>query len=184
MFIQTEPTPNPATIKFIPGETVLASGTADFKSAENAAGKSPLAERLFKINGVAGVFLGSDFVSVTKTDEREWLLLKPLILGALFEHISMKLPVLTDVPVAREVSEEDSEIVQQIKELLDTQIRPSVARDGGDITFEDYDKGIVFLRMQGACAGCPSSSITLKNGIESMFRHYLPEVLEVRAVDD
>lgn len=184
MFIQTEPTPNPATIKFIPGETVLATGTAEFKSAESAAGKSPLAERLFKINGVAGVFLGSDFVSVTKTDEREWLVMKPLILGALFEHISMKLPVLTDAPVAREVSEEDSEIVQQIKELLDTQIRPSVARDGGDITFEDYDKGIVFLRMQGACSGCPSSTITLKNGIESMFRHYLPEVLEVRAVDD
>lgn len=184
MFIQTEQTPNPSTIKFIPGETVLSSGTADFKSAESAAGKSPLAERLFKIDGIAGVFFGSDFVSITKNDVREWLVLKPLILGALFEHFSMKQPILTDAPVVREISEEDSEIVQQIKELLETQIRPSVARDGGDITFEDYDKGIVFLRMQGACAGCPSSTITLKNGIESMLRHYIPDVLEVRAIDD
>lgn len=184
MFIQTEQTPNPATVKFIPGETVLGTGTADFKTAESAAGKSPLAERLFKINGVAGVFFGSDFVSITKTEDREWMLLKPLILGALFEHFSMKQPILTDMPVARAVSEEDSEIVQQIKELLETQIRPSVARDGGDITFEDYDKGIVFLRMQGACSGCPSSTVTLKNGIESMLRHYIPDVLEVRAVQD
>ncbi len=184
MFIQTEPTPNPATIKFIPGETVLAHGSAEFKTADSAVGKSPLAERLFKVNGVAGVFFGSDFVSITKTDDREWMLLKPLILGALFEHFSTRQPILSDVPVVKEVSGEDSEIVARIKELLDTQIRPSVARDGGDITFEDYDKGIVFLRMQGACSGCPSSTVTLKHGIENMLRHYLPEILEVRAVQD
>lgn len=184
MFIQTEPTPNPSTIKFIPGETVLAEGSADFRTAESAAGRSPLAERLFKIDGVAGVFFGSDFVSVTKGDGREWLTLKPLILGALFEHFSTRQPVLVDTQGEREFSGEDSEIVARIKDILATQVRPAVARDGGDITFEDYDKGIVFLRMQGACSGCPSSTITLKSGIESMLRHYLPEVLEVRAVND
>lgn len=184
MFIQTEATPNPATVKFIPGETVLESGSADFATRDSAAGVSPLAERLFAIDGVAGVFLGSDFVSVTKTDAKEWLVMKPLILGAMFEHFSTGQPILLNAPAKYEPSEEDSEIVQQIKEILETQVRPAVARDGGDIAFDSYDRGIVFLRMHGACAGCPSSTVTLKNGIESMLRHYVPDVLEVRAVED
>ncbi len=186
MFIQTEPTPNPATVKFIPGEAVLPAGASgvDFATAAAAVGVSPLAERLFKVSGVAGVFLGSDFVAVTKTEDREWLLLKPLILGALFEHFSTRQPVLLSAPAPFVPNEEDDEIVMQIKEILDTQIRPSVARDGGDIVFDSYDRGIVFLRMHGACAGCPSSTVTLKNGIESMLRHYIPDVLEVRAVQD
>lgn len=183
MFIQTEATPNPATIKFIPGETVLERGVADFASPEAAEGKSPLAERLFKIAGVKGVFFGSDFVSVTKSDEKEWLALKPLILGALFEHFSTGQKILNETKKETS-SEEDSDVVKQIKEILETRVRPAVARDGGDIAFEDFDKGILFLRMQGACAGCPSSVVTLKMGIENMMHHYVPEVLEVRAVQD
>ena len=185
MFIQTEATPNPATIKFIPGDVVLAQGVADFPDANSAKGRSPLAERLFKIDGIGGVFFGRDFVSITKTDNKEWLGLKPLVLGALFEHFSTGQAVLSEAKQsAKPIAEEDSEIVAQIKELLETRIRPAVARDGGDIAFEDYDKGVVFLRMQGACAGCPSSTITLKMGIENMLRHYIPEILEVRAVED
>lgn len=185
MFIQTEATPNPLTIKFIPGETVMERGIADFASAESATGKSPLAERLFKIDGVRGVFFGSDFVSVTKSDAKEWLVLKPLILGALFEHFTTGQKILSDAPVGKDApSEDDSDVVKQIKEILETRVRPAVARDGGDISFEDFDKGILFLRMQGACAGCPSSVVTLKMGIENMMHHYIPEVLEVRAVQD
>ena len=185
MFIQTEATPNPATIKFIPGETVLPSGVADFSNADEAKGKSPLAERLFKIDGVTGVFFGPDFVSVTKSEKKEWLTLKPLILGALFEHFSTCQKILTGENISKSrVSEDDSDTVRQIKELLETRVRPAVARDGGDISFEEFDKGILFLRMQGACAGCPSSVVTLKMGIENMMRHYIPEVLEVRAVQD
>ncbi len=185
MFIQTEATPNPLTIKFIPGEIVLDRGVADFPSAESASGKSPLAERLFKIDGVKGVFFGHDFVSITKNEAKEWLVLKPLVLGALFEHFTTGQKVLADAPVGKDApSEEDSDVVKQIKEILETRVRPAVARDGGDISFEDFDKGILFLRMQGACAGCPSSVVTLKMGIENMMHHYVPEVLEVRAVQD
>ena len=185
MFIQTEPTPNPLTIKFIPGEAVLERGIADFPNASAAVGKSPLAERLFKIDGVKGVFFGSDFVSVTKTDAKDWLVLKPLVLGALFEHFTTGQKILNDAPITKDASsEEDSDVVRQIKEILETRVRPAVARDGGDISFEDFDKGILFLRMQGACAGCPSSVVTLKMGIENMMHHYVPEVLEVRAVQD
>lgn len=185
MFIQTEATPNPLTIKFIPGQTVLDRGVADFPNVEAAIGKSPLAERLFKVDGVKGVFFGHDFVSVTKSEAKDWLVLKPLVLGALFEHFTTGQKILNDAALAREESvEEDSDVVRQIKEILETRVRPAVARDGGDIVFEDFEKGILYLRMQGACAGCPSSVVTLKMGIENMMHHYIPEVLEVRAVQD
>jgi Fe-S cluster biogenesis protein NfuA len=185
MFIQTEQTPNPATLKFLPGREVLGAATADFREPEGASA-SPLAERLFRIEGVTGVFLGSDFVTVTKAQDREWYLLKPAILGVIMEHFTAGRPVILadDVtPAAEEgVREEDSEVVAQIKELLDTRVRPAVAQDGGDIVFRGYDQGVVYLVMQGACAGCPSSTATLKMGIENMLRHYIPEVMEVRAV--
>ncbi len=185
MFIQTEQTPNPATLKFLPGREVMGAGTADFRDAE-AAGRSPLAERLFRIDGVTGVFLGADFVTVTKAPEREWYLLKPAILGVIMEHFTAGRPVILEdaEPGAGEapVSEQDSEVVAQIKELLDTRVRPAVAQDGGDIVFHGFDHGVVYLHMQGACAGCPSSTATLKMGIENMLRHYIPEVTEVRAV--
>ncbi|MRU15220.1 NifU family protein [Roseovarius sp. A21] len=185
MFIQTESTPNPATLKFLPGQTVLDAGTADFPSAE-AAGKSPLAERIFKVQGVTGVFFGNDFVTVTKGDEIEWDHMKPAILGAIMEHYQSGAPVMTgeaEAPSGHAEHEgEDAEIVGQIKELLDTRVRPAVAQDGGDITFHGFERGVVYLHMQGACAGCPSSTITLKMGIENLLRHYIPEVTEVRPV--
>lgn len=185
MFIQTEQTPNPATLKFIPGQTILEQGSADFRTAEEAASASPLAERLFRVDGVRGVFLGQDFISVTKGDEAEWYLLKPAILGVIMEHLTAGHAILNKAAPAAsdvELSEEDAQIVSQIKELLDTRVRPAVAQDGGDIVFERYQEGIVFLHMRGACAGCPSSTATLKMGIENMLRHYIPEVVEVRAV--
>jgi Fe-S cluster biogenesis protein NfuA len=187
MFIQTEPTPNPATMKFLPGDTVLASGTANFTDAEMAR-RSPLAERLFLIDGISGVFLGSDFVTVTKTDAAEWQLLKPSVLGVIMEHYVAGVPMLisdggdADAAAGGDFDEADAEVVDQIKELLDTRVRPAVAQDGGDIIFHGFENGIVLLEMHGACAGCPSSTATLKGGIENMLRHYVPEVLEVRAV--
>ncbi len=183
MFIQTEETPNPATLKFLPGCEVAGSTTADFPEPESA-GRSPLAERLFAIDGIAGVFLGADFVTVTKAEDKEWYLLKPAVLGVIMEHFTAGRPVLLSDAAApiENVSEEDSEVVAQIKELLDTRVRPAVAQDGGDIVFQSFEDGVVFLTMQGACAGCPSSTATLKMGIENMLRHYIPEVLEVRAV--
>ncbi|KZY33847.1 iron transporter [Roseovarius sp. HI0049] len=185
MFIQTESTPNPATLKFLPGQTVLEAGTADFPTSETA-GKSPLAERLFKVQGVTGVFFGNDFVTVTKADETEWDHMKPAILGAIMEHFQSGKPVMSGEAEASsghaEHHGEDSEIVGQIKELLDTRVRPAVAQDGGDITFHGFERGVVYLHMQGACAGCPSSTITLKMGIENLLRHYIPEVTEVRPV--
>lgn len=185
MFIQTETTPNPSTVKFIPGGAVMTGGkTADFP-AKDQAGRSPLAQRLFRIDGVDRVFLGSDFVSVTKTDAREWLTLKPMIMAALFEHFTTNQPVIDDTETKpKSAGEEDDPVVAQIKELLETRIRPAVAQDGGDIEFHDFDRGIVYLSMRGACAGCPSSTMTLKMGIENMLRHYVPDVLEVRAVQD
>lgn len=184
MFIQTETTPNPATLKFLPGETVLDSGTADFPGADTAA-KSPLARRIFAVDGVTGVFLGRDFVTVTKTDDHPWDHLKPSILGAIMEHFQSGAPAIEgEADHAGHASHDgpDSEVVGQIKELLDTRVRPAVAQDGGDITFHGFDRGIVYLHMQGACAGCPSSTLTLKMGIENLLRHYIPEVLEVRPV--
>jgi Fe-S cluster biogenesis protein NfuA len=185
MFIQTESTPNPATLKFLPGQTVLPAGTADFPSSENA-GASPLATRVFAVDGVSAVFFGNDFVTVTKAADVEWDHIKPGILGAIMEHFQSGLPVMKDGGIAQsghsEHTGEDGEIVNQIKELLDTRVRPAVAQDGGDITFHGFDRGVVYLHMQGACAGCPSSTITLKMGIENLLRHYIPEVTEVRPV--
>lgn len=183
MFIQTEQTPNPATLKFLPGRDVMVSGTADFASPE-AARRSPLAHRLFDIGGVTGVFLGGDFVTVTKSDDSEWHHLKPSILGVIMEHFTSGQPVLSEeAGDAEEVfSEADAEVVAQIKELIETRVRPAVAMDGGDIIFRGYEEGVVLLHMQGSCSGCPSSTATLKSGIESMLRHYVPEVVEVRAI--
>ncbi len=185
MFIQTEQTPNPATLKFIPGKPVLPEGAVDFPSPDAAAGKSPLAERLFGIDDVAGVFLGTDFITVTKGEAAEWYLLKPAILGVIMEHFTNGEAILNDgasFEVDEQIDGGDTEIVSQIKELLDTRVRPAVAQDGGDIVFHAFQEGVVFLHMRGACAGCPSSTATLKMGIENMLRHYIPEVTEVRAV--
>ena len=185
MFIQTESTPNPATLKFLPGQTVLDMGTADFPSRETA-DKSPLAARIFAVDGVTAVFFGTDFVTVTKADTIEWDHIKPALLGAIMEHFQSGAPVMGDGGPAAgghaDHSGEDAEIVGQIKELLDTRVRPAVAQDGGDITFHGFDRGVVYLHMQGACAGCPSSTLTLKMGIENLLRHYIPEVVEVRPV--
>jgi Fe-S cluster biogenesis protein NfuA len=186
MFIQTESTPNPATLKFLPGQDVMEVGTADFPSAETA-GKSPLATRLFAVEGVTGVFFGIDFITVTKAEPVEWAHIKPAILGAIMEHYQSGAPVMADAADARSDghaahSGPDGDIVKQIKELLDTRVRPAVAQDGGDITFHGFDRGVVYLHMQGACAGCPSSTLTLKMGIENLLRHYIPEVQEVRPV--
>jgi len=184
MFIQTESTPNPATLKFLPGQAVLATGTADFPS-EEAANSSPLARRIFGAGGVAGVFFGPDFVTVTKTDEADWAHIKPGILGAIVEHFQSGEPAIEGAAgaVGHAIHDgPDEDIVGQIKELLDTRVRPAVAQDGGDITFHGFDRGVVYLHMQGACAGCPSSTMTLKMGIENLLRHYIPEVTEVRPV--
>ena len=182
MFIQTEQTPNPATLKFLPGCTVMESGTANFTDAAAAATRSPLAERLFGLPEVSGIFLGSDFITVSKSGDNDWFQLKPAVLAAIMEHFTAGLPVITGTPEAAAAETEDSEIVAAIKELLETRVRPAVAQDGGDIIFEDFEDGIVYLHMQGSCSGCPSSTATLKSGIENMLRHYIPEVLEVRAV--
>ncbi|KAB2941598.1 MAG: NifU family protein [Hyphomicrobium sp.] len=184
MFIQTEATPNPATLKFIPGKAVLAEGTADFTDKGEALA-SPLASRLFDIKGVRGVFLGSDFISVTKGDE-EWQHLKPMILGAIMEHFMSGAPVIAETAndEAGTVSydPEDEAVVATIKELLETRVRPAVAQDGGDITFSGFRDGVVYLHMRGACSGCPSSTATLRHGIENLLRHFCPEVQEVQAV--
>jgi len=181
MFIQTEQTPNPASLKFLPGCEVMVRGTAEFKSAE-AAHPSPLAEQLFKISGVAGIFLSGDFITVTKTEDASWPALKPLILGVIMEHFTTGRPVMLNENAPVVSSDDDNDIVKQIKELLETRIRPAVAADGGDIVFHSFDHGVVFLQMQGACAGCPSSTLTLKAGIENLLKHFIPEVNEVRAV--
>jgi Fe-S cluster biogenesis protein NfuA len=182
MFIQTEATPNPATLKFIPGRTVLGDGTLEFRDRE-AATRSPLAEKLFDIQGVTGVFYGSDFVTVTK-DDSDWQHLKPAILGAIMEHYMSGAPLLADgsaEPEAEEFFDEaDSETVATIKELIETRVRPAVANDGGDITFRGYKEGIVYLDMKGSCAGCPSSTATLKHGIQNLLRHFVPDVVEVQ----
>jgi Fe-S cluster biogenesis protein NfuA len=182
MFIQTESTPNPATLKFLPGRTVLPEGAADFPSRD-ATAASPLARRLFEVDGVEGVFFGADFITVTRGDV-DWAHLKPAILGAIMEHFTAGLPVMEGAAQAGHAEHDgpDGEIVNQIKELLDTRVRPAVAQDGGDITFHGFERGVVYLHMRGACAGCPSSTMTLKMGIENLLRHYIPEVTEVRPV--
>ncbi len=184
MFIQTEATPNPATLKFLPGETVLPTGTADFPGPE-AAEKSVLASRLFQISGVRRIFYGHDFISVTKSDSADWAHIKPAILGAIMEQFQSGHPLI--VPSAQDSPEADEDhpdapVIRQIKQLLETRVRPAVAQDGGDIIFHGFEKGVVYLHMQGACAGCPSSTITLKMGIENLLRHYIPDVIEVRPV--
>ena len=189
MFIQTEATPNPATLKFIPGRVVLDGGTLEFASKE-AAARSPLAERLFNVPGVTGVFYGGDFITVTKNGG-DWQQLKPAILGAIMEHYMSGAALLADGTVAnddeRDESDEfydkaDAETVGMIKELIETRVRPAVANDGGDITFRGFKDGIVYLNMKGACSGCPSSTATLKHGIQNLLRHFVPEVVEVRPV--
>lgn len=184
MFIQTEATPNPATLKFLPGRPVLVDGTAEFRDAVEAE-RSPLAERLFAVSGVSGVFLGRDFISVTKRDG-EWQHLKPALLGAIMEHFMAGAPVMASaVPVSHEgefFDEADGEIVETIKELIETRVRPAVAQDGGDITFQGYRDGVVYLNMRGSCSGCPSSIATLKHGIQNLLRHFVPEVREVQSV--
>ncbi|HEX4303559.1 MAG TPA: NifU family protein [Rhizomicrobium sp.] len=188
MFIQTESTPNPATLKFLPGRDVMGDGNvADFPAPE-AGARSPLATALFAIPDVSRVFFGSDFISVTKRDG-DWKHLKPAILGAIMEHFTRGLPIMSDgaseeADATSYGEEGDPEVVSQIKELIETRVRPAVAQDGGDIIFKGFDggAGIVFLHLQGSCAGCPSSTMTLKNGIENMLRHYVPEVNAVEAV--
>lgn len=185
MFIQTEATPNPATLKFLPGRAVLENGTLDFRDSEHAA-QSPLAERLFGISGVSGVFFGSDFITVTKSGG-EWQQLKPMILGAIMEHFMSGAPLLAPDHAAPIDGGEfyeatDAETVATIKELIETRVRPAVANDGGDITFKGFKDGIVYLNMKGACSGCPSSTATLRHGIENLLRHFIPDVTEVRPV--
>jgi len=184
MFIQTEPTPNPATLKFLPGRPVLSAGTLDMRD-KVAATQSPLAERLFGVTGVAGVFFGSDFIAVTKSGG-EWQQLKPAILGAVMEHFMSGAPIVSseDNVGAAQADEffeaSDSETVATIKELIEARVRPAVANDGGDITFRGFKDGVVYLDMKGACSGCPSSTATLRHGIQNLLRHYLPDVVEVR----
>ena len=182
MFIQTEDTPNPATLKFIPGVDVLPGSSAEFSSTEEAK-TSPLASRLLRIDGVDSVFLSGDFVSITKAEQMEWFALKPSVLAGIMEHFASGLPVMEAAQITDSDSGDDNETVQQIKHLLDTRVRPAVAMDGGDITFHSFEDGVVTLQMRGACQGCPSSTATLKMGIENMLRHYIPEVREVRAAE-
>lgn len=189
MFIQTETTPNPATLKFLPGRVVMEEGTADFRDAEAGSAASPLAARLFDISGVTGVFFGYDFITVSKDDGPDWQHLKPAILGAIMEHFMTGQPVMAEVATAHEggaqgefYDKADEEIVLTIKELLETRVRPAVAQDGGDITFRGFENGTVFLHMKGACAGCPSSTATLKHGIQNLLRHFVPEVQQVEQV--
>ncbi|WP_299441439.1 NifU family protein [uncultured Rhodospira sp.] len=181
MFIQTEPTPNPASLKFLPGRDVLGDGTAQFGTEADAA-RSPLASRLFRIDGVAAVFLGSDFISVSKADAADWQVLKPMVLGAIMDHYTAGEPIMLAGGADNDEAATDSPVTRQIRELLDTRVRPAVAQDGGDIIFHDFRNGVVYLHMRGACHGCPSSTATLKHGIENLLRYYVPEVEAVEAV--
>jgi Fe-S cluster biogenesis protein NfuA len=184
MFIQTEATPNPATLKFLPGRAVLETGTLDLRSRDEAT-QSPLAERLFAVDGVRGVFFGSDFIAVTKDDGAEWQHLKPMILGGIMEHFMSGVPLLNGASIESDEADEffdaaDADTVATIKELIETRVRPAVASDGGDITFKGFKDGVVYLNMKGACSGCPSSTATLRHGIQNLLRHFLPDVTEVR----
>ncbi len=186
MFIQTEQTPNPQTLKFLPGKVVMDDGTAFFQNIEEAS-HSPFAKRLFKIEGVDGVFFGSDFITITKGQSVDWQVMKPLILGSIMDHYNSGEDTIIKEEKKENTSlnndENDTDIVKQIKELLDTRVRPAVAMDGGDIIYDSFKDGVVYLHMQGACSGCPSSTATLKMGIENMLKHYVPEVQEVRPID-
>ena len=185
MFIQTEATPNPATLKFLPGKPVLTGGTREYRKAADAL-ESPLVEKLFSVSGVSGVFLGHDFITITK-GAGEWQHLKPAILGTIMDHYVSGAPIIVDEAAAELqgeefFAEEHGEIVKTIKDLLDSRVRPAVAQDGGDITFKGFKEGVVYLNMKGSCAGCPSSTATLKHGIENLLKHFVPEVSEVRPV--
>ncbi|MBH0238623.1 NifU family protein [Methylobrevis albus] len=184
MFIQTEATPNPATLKFLPGKVVWAEGPLEFTTSDDA-GRSPLASAIFEVPGVTGVFFGYDFVTVTK-DDTDWSRLKPAILGAIMEHYTSGAPIMlsdeAEVAGEEEFEAADADTVATIKELLETRVRPAVAQDGGDITFRSFKDGIVYLHMRGACAGCPSSTATLRHGIQNLLKHFLPDVQEVRAI--
>jgi len=189
MFIQTEATPNPATLKFIPGRTVLDSGTLEFADRA-AAARSPLAEKLFGVAGVTGVFFGSDFITVSKAGS-DWQHMKPAILGVIMEHFMSGEPLLADGAAASDEAsdeedeffdEQDAETVATIKDLIETRVRPAVANDGGDITFRGFKEGVVYLNMKGSCSGCPSSTATLQHGIQNLLRHFVPEVAEVRPI--
>ena len=191
MFIQTEVTPNPATLKFLPGRTVLGKGTMEFTGPETS-GRSPLAVKLFAVHGVTGVFYGSDFITVTK-DDSDWQHLKPAILGAIMEHYMSGTPLLADGETTGNdeadkdeavefFDEADAETVTLIKDLIETRVRPGVADDGGDITFRGFKDGVVYVNMKGSCSGCPSSTVTLRNGIQNLLKHFVPEVVEVRPV--
>ena len=187
MFIQTEQTPNPQTLKFLPGKVVMSEGTAFFQNIEEST-NSPFAKKLFKLDGVTGVFFGSDFITITKHDSLDWQTIKPDILGVIMEHYNSgdKTIVIDEGATSKKSLEEnqnDTDIVKQIKELLDTRVRPAVAMDGGDIIYDSYKDGVVYLQMQGACSGCPSSTATLKMGIENMLKHYVPEVKEVKPIN-
>ncbi len=182
MFIETESTPNPATLKFLPGQPVLGSGTADFRDAHSAEA-SPLAGRLFNVDGVHSVFLGGDFVTVTKSDGESWDSLKPFVLAAIQDHFTSGDPVMAEGAESAAGPETDDETSNQIRELIETKVRPAVAQDGGDITFHAFRDGIVYLHMKGSCAGCPSATATLKNGIENLLTYYVPEVRGVEAVN-
>ena len=188
MFIYTEQTPNPETLKFLPGVTVMGTDSAvEFKDSEAAFQASPLAGTLLELDGVAGVFFGSDFISVTKETDQEWYVIKPSVLGVMMEHFTTERPLFIDQSSAHtkpenapQYAEEDAEIVEKIEQLLETKVRPAVSQDGGDIVFHGFERGVVYLAMRGACAGCPSSTATLKMGIENLLKHYIPEVTEVR----
>lgn len=184
MFIQTEQTPNPATLKFLPGQPVMPHGVAEFTEVQEAERLSPLAARVFRVDGVTGVYLGGDFISVTKAAGEEWHQLKPAVLGAIMEHYLSGDPVALEgaATAAGSADEDEDPTVRQIKELIETRVRPAVAQDGGDIVFHGFDRGVVYLHLRGACSGCPSSIVTLKNGIENLLRYYVPEVVEVRAI--
>ena len=186
MFIQTEQTPNPQTLKFLPGKVVMDDGTAFFQNIEESS-NSPFAKRLFDVDGVQGVFFGSDFITITKSQSIDWQVMKPLILGSIMDHYNSGEETISKDKKndnnSLKSDENDDEVVKQIKELLDTRVRPAVAMDGGDIVYDSFKDGIVYLHMQGACSGCPSSTATLKMGIENMLKHYVPEVQEVRPID-
>ena len=186
MFIQTEQTPNPQTLKFLPAKVVMEEGTAFFQNVEEGS-NSPFAKRLFELDGVEGVFFGSDFITITKNQSLDWQVMKPLILGSIMDHYNSGDVTINNSKKnddnSLKVDENDTDIVKQIKELLDTRVRPAVAMDGGDIVYDSFKDGVVYLHMQGACSGCPSSTATLKMGIENMLKHYVPEVQEVRPID-
>lgn len=184
VFIQTEETPNPNSLKFLPGRIVMSTGTASFTTVAECA-HSPFAKRLLQVEGITGIFFGNDFITITKSSDKDWTLLKPSLLGIMMEQFVANLPIMLSENETNqsELAHEDDPLAQQIRELIETRVRPAVAQDGGDILFHSFEDGIVYLRMQGACSGCPSSTATLRSGIENMLRYYVPEVLEVRAIE-